>query len=246
MTCTISPSGTVSGSFAVAASSTPSSNNSTGAYTITVTDTVTQPFPPTKPFASTTFVVLTQPTIVPIPASGPAVLLLTITTPGPRVFQPNFDAGTCTIPTLSFDRRIENRKGSTCADLYHAISDFFSTSLVFVALALVSFGYLIGDTAISLALAAMLGDPEHSTEECVDRSARRSVSLLVGGTYTIQLIGGTATQGYNQLEDFINFPNSIFQSKFSRQHDILGGQLCLRAQSQQQLLCKRLPLGKRP
>ncbi|MGA8903507.1 MAG: cation-efflux pump [Candidatus Bathyarchaeia archaeon] len=46
---------------------------------------------------------------------------------------------------------------SVRADLYHAISDFFSTSLVFVALGLASFGYLIGDTAISLVLAAMLG-----------------------------------------------------------------------------------------
>jgi len=43
------------------------------------------------------------------------------------------------------------------ADLYHAISDFFSTSLVFVALGLASFGYSVGDTAVSLALAAMLG-----------------------------------------------------------------------------------------
>ncbi len=38
-----------------------------------------------------------------------------------------------------------------------------------------------------------------------------SMDLMVGNTYTIDLIGGTATQGYNQLEDFINFPNTIFQ-----------------------------------
>ncbi|MBI2213056.1 MAG: DUF11 domain-containing protein [Acidobacteria bacterium] len=38
-----------------------------------------------------------------------------------------------------------------------------------------------------------------------------SMSLVVGNTYTIQLIGGTATQGYNQFEAFINFPNTIFQ-----------------------------------
>ena len=46
---------------------------------------------------------------------------------------------------------------SVRADLYHAISDFFSTSLVFVALGLASFGHPIGDTAISLILATMLG-----------------------------------------------------------------------------------------
>src|ERR1051326_7970507 len=38
-----------------------------------------------------------------------------------------------------------------------------------------------------------------------------SMSLVVGGTYDIQLLGGTATQGYNQFEEFINFPNTIFQ-----------------------------------
>src|SRR5215472_2907626 len=38
-----------------------------------------------------------------------------------------------------------------------------------------------------------------------------SMNLLVGSTYTIELDGGTATQGYNQFEDFISFPNTIFQ-----------------------------------
>ena len=38
-----------------------------------------------------------------------------------------------------------------------------------------------------------------------------SMTLIVGATYDIQLLGGTATQGYNQFEEFINFPNTIFQ-----------------------------------
>ena len=38
-----------------------------------------------------------------------------------------------------------------------------------------------------------------------------AMNLIVGSTYTIKLYGGTATQGYNQFEDFINFPNTIFQ-----------------------------------
>lgn len=38
-----------------------------------------------------------------------------------------------------------------------------------------------------------------------------SMNLMVGNTYTIQLYGGTATQGYNQFEMFINFSNTIFQ-----------------------------------
>jgi uncharacterized repeat protein (TIGR01451 family) len=38
-----------------------------------------------------------------------------------------------------------------------------------------------------------------------------AMNLVVGNTYTIELDGGTATQGYNQFEAFINFPNTIFQ-----------------------------------
>jgi large repetitive protein len=37
------------------------------------------------------------------------------------------------------------------------------------------------------------------------------LSLVVGNTYVVQLTGGTATQGYNQFEEFINFSNAIFQ-----------------------------------
>ncbi len=46
---------------------------------------------------------------------------------------------------------------SVKADLYHAISDFFSTTLVFVALGLTTLGYPVGDTAVSLILAGLLG-----------------------------------------------------------------------------------------
>jgi len=42
-------------------------------------------------------------------------------------------------------------------------------------------------------------------------AAGGSMTLMVGNTYTIELDGFTATQGYNQLESFINFPNTIFQ-----------------------------------
>ena len=38
-----------------------------------------------------------------------------------------------------------------------------------------------------------------------------SVGLVVGNTYTFELSSGTATQGYNQFEAFINFSNTIFQ-----------------------------------
>jgi uncharacterized repeat protein (TIGR01451 family) len=38
-----------------------------------------------------------------------------------------------------------------------------------------------------------------------------TMALMVGQTYTIELIGSTATNGYEQIESFINFPNTIFQ-----------------------------------
>jgi len=38
-----------------------------------------------------------------------------------------------------------------------------------------------------------------------------TMSLMVGSTYWIKLVGSTATQGYEQIQTFINFPNTIFQ-----------------------------------
>jgi LPXTG-site transpeptidase (sortase) family protein len=42
-------------------------------------------------------------------------------------------------------------------------------------------------------------------------AAGGTMTLVVGNTYYIKLIGFTATNGYEQLESFINFPNTIFQ-----------------------------------
>ncbi len=38
-----------------------------------------------------------------------------------------------------------------------------------------------------------------------------TMALVVGGTYEIELVASTATQGYNQIESFINFANTIFR-----------------------------------
>lgn len=38
-----------------------------------------------------------------------------------------------------------------------------------------------------------------------------TMTLMVGNTYWIKLVGFTATNGYEQIESFINFPNTIFQ-----------------------------------
>ncbi len=42
-------------------------------------------------------------------------------------------------------------------------------------------------------------------------AAGGTMDLMVGNTYYIKLTGFTATQGYEQLESFINIPNTIFQ-----------------------------------
>ncbi len=42
-------------------------------------------------------------------------------------------------------------------------------------------------------------------------AAGGSMTLIVGNTYNIQLDGSTATNGYEQIESFINFPNTIFR-----------------------------------
>ena len=52
---------------------------------------------------------------------------------------------------------LKSRSLTVKAELYHAASDFFSTSLVFVALGLTSFGYPVGDTIVSFVIAALLG-----------------------------------------------------------------------------------------
>ena len=38
-----------------------------------------------------------------------------------------------------------------------------------------------------------------------------TMTLMVGGTYWIELDASTATNGYEQIESFINFPNTVFQ-----------------------------------
>lgn len=38
-----------------------------------------------------------------------------------------------------------------------------------------------------------------------------TMTLMLGETYNIQLVGATATNGYEQIESYINFPNTIFQ-----------------------------------
>ena len=38
-----------------------------------------------------------------------------------------------------------------------------------------------------------------------------TMALVVGNSYTIELIGQTATNGYEQIETFVNFPNTIFR-----------------------------------
>ncbi len=50
-----------------------------------------------------------------------------------------------------------------------------------------------------------------SIPSLVSVAAGGSMNLVVGNTYFIRLIGGTATQGYEQLETFIGFKNTVFR-----------------------------------
>lgn len=45
----------------------------------------------------------------------------------------------------------------------------------------------------------------------VSQPSGSTMSLIVGKTYDIKLVGSTATQGYNQIETFITLANTIFQ-----------------------------------
>ncbi len=38
-----------------------------------------------------------------------------------------------------------------------------------------------------------------------------TMTLMVGNSYYIKMVGATATNGYEQIESFINFPNTVFQ-----------------------------------
>lgn len=44
-----------------------------------------------------------------------------------------------------------------------------------------------------------------------DIPAGGSAGVVIGGTYTLTVTGYTATQGYEQFEDFVNLPNNIFE-----------------------------------
>ncbi len=76
-----------------------------------------------------------------------------------------------------------------------------------------------------------------------------SVALVLGNTYTIELDSGTATQGYNQFESFINFSNAIFQiqsvtTAYSANNSpyVSGPAPAI----EQQALCRRLSVGQQP
>ncbi len=74
----------------------------------------------------------------------------------------------------------------------------------------------------------------------VSVSVGGNMDLMVGETYTISMDASTATQGYEQIESFIHFPNTIFQvlavstsysadssSYVSNPNDKLYGDSCL-------------------
>jgi cation diffusion facilitator family transporter len=69
----------------------------------------------------------------------------------------SYTMGIEVIRILVLSAALKSGSSTVRADLYHAGSDFFSTSLVFVALGLTSVGIPVGDSVASLCIAAVLG-----------------------------------------------------------------------------------------
>jgi hypothetical protein len=61
----------------------------------------------------------------------------------------------------------------------------------------------------------LISQSRNSTTEVrldgVPVAAGGTMTLVVGNSYSIELDGATATNGYEQIETFINFPNTIFR-----------------------------------
>ncbi len=109
-----------------------------------------------------------------------------------------------------------------CADLYYEVEVTRSAAAYDTTRA-----FRITATADTLAVASTPTPREIYVEKLVSQN-RNSVTaiklngatvpsggtmnLTVGNTYTIELDGSTATNGYEQIEAFINLPNVIFQT----------------------------------
>jgi len=71
--------------------------------------------------------------------------------------------------------------------------------------------HLISQSRNSVSDMQLAPDVSGSPGTYASIAAGGTMTLMVGNTYWIKLVGATATQGYDQIESFINFPNTIFQ-----------------------------------
>ncbi len=122
-----------------------------------------------------------------------------------------------TIPTLAAG----TAANPSCYDFYFEVSvdrdplAYDTTREYHISVTSAEFAPLSTPTPRELYVEHLISQNRNSTNNVkldgVSVGAGGTMTLQVGNTYTIQLLGSTATQGYNQLEDFINFPNTIFQ-----------------------------------
>jgi uncharacterized repeat protein (TIGR01451 family) len=118
---------------------------------------------------------------------------------------------TITIPSIA---------AGGCADAYFEaevtqVSAAYDTTRRFHVTATDFSGTASSPTPRELYVEHLISQNRNSTTgvklDGVSVPAGGSMNLVVGNTYTIELDGATATQGYEQLEEFISFPNTIFQ-----------------------------------
>lgn len=111
--------------------------------------------------------------------------------------------------------------GGTCYDFYYEVSitrnaSAYNQTRRYHILVTADGGIsLLTPTPRELFVERLISQNRNATDNVrVDGTSIPSggiISLFVGNTYNIRLEGHTATQGYEQVESFINLPNTIFR-----------------------------------
>ena len=129
---------------------------------------------------------------------------------------PNIDLRPGSLSTIT----IPSIAAGACADAYFEVEvsqvpAAYDTTRRFHVTASDSSGPVSSPTPRELYVEHLISQNRNSTTGVklngVSIPAGGTMNLVVGTTYTIELDGATATQGYEQLEEFISFPNTIFQ-----------------------------------
>ena len=139
------------------------------------------------------------------------------TTPDPNYI--NIRPGT--LPAFTGDDKVASLAAGTCHDFYYEIevtrdpAAYDTTRRYHITATADTLGVISTPTPREIYVEHLISQSRNYTTDVklngVSIPNGGTMALLVGNTYTIQLVGKTATNGYNQIESFINFPNTIFQ-----------------------------------